>query len=251
MSELTKAMYKVHKKLNNLKIKTDSTANTKTYNYKYLSYDGLLCIIRPILDECGLYLDQGTTVIDGKDVEHLKIVHGETGEATEAKCLINNMKDISKSIIVNADANTHYDNVKDMQTLISTLREDYRSWGAELSYKKRHLLLAKLGLHPDDDNSENDPEETISRPATPGRTANQPKPEANIPMPKHGQRCISQKQAGLFLYKTNSNLAFRKNITDKYGHVNNIPASEFSQVLQDLEDGAITQEQDTPKNLPF
>lgn len=220
MSALTKAMFQVHKKLNTMEIKTDSEVSTKYYTYKYLSHNGLLDYIRPVLEEFGLYLDQGLTVKDGKDIENLKITHAETGESTGAQCLIHNMKDVAKTVSAHLDGSTNQDNVKDAQTLISNLKEDYRAWGAELSYKRRHLLLAKLGLHPDDDTTEQDTA-TASKEYTPKTNA-------------AGEKCISQKQAGFFLYKTNNELAFREKIVKQYGNVNDIPASAFSGIIEDL-----------------
>lgn len=225
MSSISKAMFQVHKKLNSIEVKTDSTATNKSYTYRYLSFGALLCIIRPILEECGLYLDQGTTVIDGKDVELLVITHAESGETTEAKCIINNMRNIDRSIVVSANPDTDYENVKSLNSLVSNLKEDYRSWGAELSYKKRHLLLAKLGLHPGEGDGEDEAPEEQSKPAA----------RNNDAPPSNGVRCINTKQAGLFMFRTNSHLPFRRKIVSEYGDVNSIPANKFSKILEDLE----------------
>lgn len=256
MSELTKAMYQVHKELNKIEIKTDSEVNTGRYRYKFLSHKGLLSIIRPVLDKYGLYLDQGLTVIDGKDVEQLKIVHGETGESTDAQCIINNTRDVEKSVTINATNNTSEENARDLQALISNLREDYGTWGAELSYKRRHLLLSKLGLHPDDDTSEEDQQpittKYTSQKDTQGNTPST-KVQADIPMPNHGKRCINDKQAGLFRYKVYGKPKFKQKIIDEYGHENNIPASEFSKILEDIEkyDPNKTEDISKPNPLPF
>lgn len=186
--ELYTALIEVQKELHQLDIKKDEAVQYKGVKYQYCSLPELLKSICPVLNKHGIYLDQHLVVQDGIELINLVLTHGKTGQQT-----------ISTG-------------------LSRTDFEDIRDWGKENTYKKRYMLMGKLGIFPDEDTSESVPEQQ-------SRT------------PKTNSQYISDKQYGLLIRKLNGKQEIAKAIAKKYNLAafRELKWKDFNEVLYYIE----------------
>lgn len=131
--ELCKALFEVHKEINATPLLFDSEVKYGNTNFKYTGLPGLLLYIRPKLEKHGLFLVQDTIQHGDTCIEKVitYIVHAETGQSTS----------ITAALLSPPDENL-------------SVRERYKEWGCEHTYKRRYLLMGKLGISADKDKSE-------------------------------------------------------------------------------------------------
>jgi hypothetical protein len=103
---------------------TTDEVNTGRYSYKYVSLPELLTIVTPLLHENGLIAKFNTDLDNGCNVINVSITHVETG-----------LRAIS-------DWN------------LGASPNDFKVSGANFTYYFRRLLMGLLGIHPEDDETE-------------------------------------------------------------------------------------------------
>ena len=94
--------------------------DTKGYNYKYATLEGLLDVIRPILNKNGLTVSQYT---NEKNILHTRLRH-ISGQWFESRYAL-------------------------PDTLVDSKRTAEQAIGSQLTYMRRYQMLALLGIQPE------------------------------------------------------------------------------------------------------
>lgn len=179
---INEALLKIQKELTSMDIKAESTANTGKFSFKYSSLPDLLKLVRPLFDKYNILLEQDTTVSrDGLEMLRLRLTHVASGQYTESL------------------------------SLLSQEYEDYKGWGGENTYKRRYMLMGKLGIFPCKDNSE---EKSYS---------------------KTYSQYISEAQQRLLYMKLKGKEDKMARVKSQYGEFNKIPKTKFNSILEWIE----------------
>ena len=122
--ELYAALLEVQRELYQTEIKKDGTVSFGKTNYSYCKLQTLLQIIVPVLHTHNVYMEHFFDIYNDKETLVLLLKHTPSGQST-------------KSVI-----------------FYKSEQKDDKIWGGGVTYKRRYTIMAKLGIFPDDDNSE-------------------------------------------------------------------------------------------------
>lgn len=116
-------------------------ASNPHFKSKFLSLEGLVEAVRPILNTHGLVVSQAPTVVDGQPALRTTIAHAATGEKLE-----------------------------DVMLLLAA-KDDPQGQGSAITYARRYSLMGMLGLVAEEDDDGNAAVRSRQREAEPKPTA--------------------------------------------------------------------------------
>lgn len=122
--ELYEALLSAQKELSKAEIKLKGKVNFGKTKFDYCTLTDLLKTVVPALNNNNIYMEHSFAIIDDKEVLVLLLTHTPSGQSTQS------------IVYYSGDG------------------KDDKIWGGGITYRRRYMTMSKLGIFPDDDNSE-------------------------------------------------------------------------------------------------